>query len=67
MRALLGVATIVALVPLVLVLYYLIKKGIGAWNADFFTTDPTGNFLGDPGRREERDPRHDRDRRARER
>ncbi len=49
MRGSLAVATILALIPLVMVLYYLIKKGIGAWNADFFTTDPTGNFLGDPG------------------
>jgi phosphate transport system permease protein len=49
MRALLAAATVLALVPLVLVLYYVIKKGIGAWSADFFTTDPTGNFLGDPG------------------
>ena len=49
MRGSLAVATILALIPLVLVLYYVIQKGIGAWNADFFTTDPTGNFLGDPG------------------
>jgi phosphate transport system permease protein len=49
MRGSLAVATILALIPLVLVLYYVIKKGIGAWNADFFTTDPTGNFLGNPG------------------
>ena len=40
---------LVALVPLVLVLYYLIKKGLGAGASHFFTTDPTGNFLGDPG------------------
>ena len=26
-----------------------IKEGIGAWSVDFFTTDPTGRFLGDPG------------------
>jgi phosphate transport system permease protein len=49
MRAGLAVATILALIPLVLVIYYVIKKGIGAWSPDFFTTDPTGNFLGDPG------------------
>jgi phosphate transport system permease protein len=49
MRGSLAFATILALIPLVMVLYYVIKKGIGAWNADFFTTDPTGNFLGDPG------------------
>ncbi len=49
MRALALVLTLVALVPLVLIIYYLIKEGIGAWNVDFFTTDPTGRFLGDPG------------------
>jgi phosphate transport system permease protein len=25
------------------------KRGLGAWNSSFFTTDPTGNFLGNPG------------------
>jgi phosphate transport system permease protein len=49
MRALLLVATCVALIPLILVLFYLLKKGLGAWSAHFFTSDPTGNFLGDPG------------------
>lgn len=49
MRSLLLVATIVALVPLVLIIYYLIKKGIGAWSGSFFTTDPNGNFFGNPG------------------
>jgi phosphate transport system permease protein len=49
MRAGLGVATVLALVPLVLVIYYVLKKGLGALSVDFFTTDPTGNFLGDPG------------------
>jgi phosphate transport system permease protein len=49
MRGVLLAATLLALVPLVLVLYYLIEKGIGAWSIDFFTTDPTGRFLGDPG------------------
>jgi phosphate transport system permease protein len=42
MRGLLLLATLVALVPLFLILYYVIKQGIGAWSADFFTTDPTG-------------------------
>ena len=41
--------TVVALVPLVLVIYYLLKRGLGALSWDFFTTDPTGSFLGDPG------------------
>jgi len=36
-------ATILALIPLVLIVYYLLKKGLGAWSSDFFTTDPTGN------------------------
>ncbi|MFL5838948.1 MAG: phosphate ABC transporter permease PstA [Thermoleophilaceae bacterium] len=49
MRGFLLAATIVALIPLALVLYYVIKKGVGAWSADFFTTDPTGAFIGDPG------------------
>jgi phosphate transport system permease protein len=49
MRGLLGAATIVALVPLVLVVYYLFHKGLAAWSKDFFTTDPNGNFLGYPG------------------
>lgn len=49
MRGLMLALTLLALVPLVLILYYLIKEGIAAWSADFFTTDPTGRFLGDPG------------------
>ena len=49
MRGLLGAATTVALVPLVLILYYLFKKGLGAWGGSFFTSDPNGSFLGDPG------------------
>jgi phosphate transport system permease protein len=49
MRGLMGLATLVALVPLVLVLYYLFHKGLSAWSGDFFTTDPNGNFLGYPG------------------
>ena len=36
-------ATVVALIPLVLIVYYLLKKGLGAWSSSFFTTDPTGN------------------------
>ena len=48
-RRLMGAASIVALVPLVLILYYLFIKAFDAWSADFFTTDPTGNFLGNPG------------------
>jgi phosphate transport system permease protein len=49
MRALLGTATLIALIPLVLVIYYLFHKGLSAWSGNFFTTDPNGNFLGYPG------------------
>ncbi len=48
-RGLLAAATVVALIPLVLVLYYLLKRGAGAISWHFFSTDPTGSFLGDPG------------------
>jgi phosphate transport system permease protein len=41
--------TLLALVPLALILYYLLKKGLSAFSVHFFTTDPTGRFLGDPG------------------
>jgi phosphate transport system permease protein len=36
-------ATVLALIPLVLIVYYLLRKGLGSWSLDFFTTDPTGN------------------------
>jgi phosphate transport system permease protein len=49
MRGVLLATTVLALIPLVFVLYYLVQKGIGAWSWHFFTTDPTGRFLGDPG------------------
>jgi phosphate transport system permease protein len=49
MRAVLLIGTTIALVPLFFVLYYVVKRGIGAWKVTFFTTDPTGSFLGDPG------------------
>jgi phosphate transport system permease protein len=49
MRGVVAAATVVALIPLVLVIYYLLKKGLGAWSWHFFTSDPTGNFFGDQG------------------
>jgi phosphate transport system permease protein len=49
MRGLLGLATLIALIPLVLILYFLVKRGVGQWSGKFFTTDPNGNFLGYPG------------------
>jgi phosphate transport system permease protein len=48
-RGALAAGTAIALVPLVLIVYYLLHKGLGAWSWSFFTTDPTGNFLGSPG------------------
>lgn len=35
--------TVIALIPLALIVYYLLIKGLGSWSASFFTTDPTGN------------------------
>jgi phosphate transport system permease protein len=49
MRLSLLVGTLIAIVPLVLVVYYLLEQGLGALSWDFFTTDPTGRFLGPPG------------------
>jgi phosphate transport system permease protein len=48
-RSLLAAGMLLALVPLVLILYYLVTKGLGAWSFHFFTSDPTGRFFGDPG------------------
>ena len=49
MRGLVMAATILALIPLALILYYLIKNGLGQWTSSFFTSDPTGSFFGNPG------------------
>ncbi len=49
MRGLLLAATLVALVPLVLIIYFLIHKGVSEWTGKFFTTDPNGNFFGFSG------------------
>jgi phosphate transport system permease protein len=49
MRGVLLAGTLVALVPLVFVIYYLLKQGFGALSWDFFTSDPTGRFLGPAG------------------
>jgi phosphate transport system permease protein len=35
--------TMIALIPLVLIVIYLLQKGLGSWSVSFFTTDPTGN------------------------
>jgi phosphate transport system permease protein len=42
-RGLITAGTAIALVPLILVVYYLLKKGLGSWSWSFFSTDPTGN------------------------
>jgi phosphate transport system permease protein len=39
----------VALIPLVLIIYYLLYKGLGSWSGNFFTSDPNGSFFGNPG------------------
>jgi phosphate transport system permease protein len=49
MRGLLLAAAVIALIPLVLVIYYLLHKGLGSWTGQFFSSDPNGNFLGYPG------------------
>jgi phosphate transport system permease protein len=48
-RGVVAALTLTALVPLALVVWYLLKQGLGAISVDFFTTDPSGSFLGDPG------------------
>ncbi|MBO0767710.1 MAG: phosphate ABC transporter permease PstA [Solirubrobacterales bacterium] len=40
MRALLLALTLVALVPLVLIIYYLLKEGLKSFSGSFFTSDP---------------------------
>jgi phosphate transport system permease protein len=42
-RGLILGGTIVALIPLVLIVYYLLSKGLASFSLSFFTTDPTGN------------------------
>jgi phosphate transport system permease protein len=49
MRGLLIAGTVIALIPLVLIIYYLLLKGLGSWTGSFFSSDPTGSFFGPPG------------------
>jgi phosphate transport system permease protein len=49
MRGVLIAGTAIALIPLVLVIFFLLQKGLGSWSGNFFTTDPTGSFFGPPG------------------
>jgi phosphate transport system permease protein len=48
-RGLILAGTLLALAPLVLIVYYLLAKGLGALSLSFFTTDPSGRFFGGPG------------------
>jgi phosphate transport system permease protein len=50
MRGSLMGATVIALIPLALIVYYLLYKGISSvTSGGFFTTDPNGDFFGNPG------------------
>ena len=49
MRGLMWAAAIIALIPLCLVIYYILKEGLSQISGDLFTTDPTGNFIGEIG------------------
>lgn len=40
---------LVALIPLILVITYVVFRGLPAFSWEFFTTDPTGAFFGDQG------------------
>jgi phosphate transport system permease protein len=42
-RAAILAATVTALIPLALIIYYLLRKGLGSWSPSFFSSDPTGN------------------------
>jgi phosphate transport system permease protein len=49
MRGLMWVAAGIALIPLGLVIYYILKEGLSQVSGSVFSTDPTGNFIGDIG------------------
>jgi len=49
MRGSLVAGTVIALIPLILIIFYLLQKGLSTWSRSFFTTDPTGSFFGNPG------------------
>jgi phosphate transport system permease protein len=50
MRGSVAAALGIALVPLLLIIYYLLHKGLSAvTSSGFLTTDPNGNFFGNPG------------------
>jgi phosphate transport system permease protein len=49
MRITLGALTLIALVPLVAIIYFLLKQGLSSFSWHFFSSDPTGSFFGDQG------------------
>jgi phosphate transport system permease protein len=49
MRGLMWAAAGIALIPLALVIYYLLYKGVGEIKGSLFSSDPTGNFIGNIG------------------
>jgi phosphate transport system permease protein len=49
MRSLFTAGALIALIPLILVIFYLLLKGLPAWGGSFFTKDPNGNFFGNHG------------------
>jgi phosphate transport system permease protein len=48
-RGTIAAGTLLAMIPLFLILFLVISKGVGALSWSFFTTDPTGSSFGDPG------------------
>ena len=64
MRGLLLAATVIALMPLVLIIYYLLYKGLSAWSEQLLHHRSERQLLRQPRRDPQRDPRHARDRRA---
>ena len=66
-RGMILAGTVIALIPLVLIVYYLLRKGLGAWSVELLHDRPDRQHVLrrlEHRRHQERDPRHDRDRRA---
>ena len=60
-------ATVLALIPLALIVYYLLHKGLCSWSVELLHDRPDRQHVLrelEHRRDQERDPRHDRDRRA---
>ena len=50
MRGVLVAGTVIALIPLVLIIYYLLLKGLGSWTGKLLQHRPHGQLLRPPGR-----------------